>query len=163
MPVNRGPETRPSWCCWVLSRFWITWPASVTVVPGPKKEMLRRSGSGLKWASATSGFASHSQARMETDGREPWPSARLAGQVVAYLTTSLSAGLRAGWGDSYEFGVVAEESDLGTVRDAQLGQDMGDVRLHRGYAHMQRRGDLGVRLAFSDSTGDLMLAGAEGS
>ena len=58
---------------------------------------------------------------------------------------------------------MGEQRDLGPVAEPQVGQDVGDVRLDRGHAHVELRRDLRVGVAPGDGEDDLVLARAEGA
>ena len=58
---------------------------------------------------------------------------------------------------------MGEQRDLGPVAELQLGQDVRDVRLDRGHAHVELRRDLGVGAAPGDGEDDLTLARAQGA
>src|SRR5260370_22938784 len=55
-------------------------------------------------------------------------------------------------------GLVGQDDHLNPVAQAELGQDPADVRLDRRLGHVQRGGDLGVRLALGHRHDDLALA-----
>ena len=61
---------------------------------------------------------------------------------------------------SAEAGVVGEQRNLGPVPQAQLGQDVGDVRLDGGHAHVEPGSDLGVGVTVGDGEDDVVLARA---
>src|SRR3954468_1385731 len=82
-------------------------------------------------------------------GAGAWPAAQ---GVVALLGEG---------GQLDQTRVVDAERDLDAVRHPELDQDVGDVGLDRGQAHVELAGDLGVGLAASDGDRYLPFALAE--
>ena len=62
---------------------------------------------------------------------------------------------------SGEPGVAHHDGHLHAVGRVQFGQDTGQVSLHRGLAHVQLPGNVGVGQAASDLRGDLALPVAQ--
>src|SRR4051794_24410897 len=62
---------------------------------------------------------------------------------------------------SDQAGLVGEHDELDAVAQAELLEDVRDVRLHGGVGDDERRGDLGVREALGDEPEDLLLARGE--
>src|SRR3954452_13917429 len=61
---------------------------------------------------------------------------------------------------SHQAGIVDADRDLDPVGQLHLDEDVGDVGLDRGQAHVQLTGDLGVGLALPDRDGDLSFPSA---
>ena len=54
-----------------------------------------------------------------------------------------------------------DRSDVGAVGDAELGEDVGDMRLHRLRRHQQPRRDLRVRQTLGEQGDDAQLGGRQ--
>src|SRR3989442_10695134 len=77
---------------------------------------------------------------------------------IDFFTARVKHGSAAGLDDPV---VEGEHDGGGAVSQAELGEDVADVALHRGLAHEQLGRDLGVAGAAADEAEDVELASGQ--